>query len=138
MPEIGQDVRIFTYAAGLLKTSSGKPDFDCELTKVLQLVNEIDPAVLYIDVMLPETVEMSLHLIFWRKEKPFNVLIINIGRTLPEGQLDFSTYAKQISESMPTGIAPVAVDPQNYTRTIEICWCTREWYFRLIEYSLKN
>jgi|GEM_PF-4505227 len=138
MPEIGQDVRIFTYAAGLLKTSSGKPDFACELTKVLQLVNEIDPAVLYIDVMLPETVEMSLHLIFWRKEKPFNVLIINIGRALPEGQLDFSAYAKQISESMPSGIAPVAVDPQNYTRTIEICWCTREWYFRLIEYSLKN
>lgn len=138
MAEIGQDIRIFTHATGILKTGPENPHFECDLTKVLQFVSEIDPAVLFVDVMLPEKMEMSLHMIFWRKEKPFNVLVINMGLVLPEDQPDFSTYAKEISESAPGTIAPVIVDPQNYTRTIEICWCTRDWYFRLIEYSAKN
>ncbi|MGC8653495.1 MAG: hypothetical protein ACP5US_05835 [Candidatus Kryptoniota bacterium] len=138
MLEAGEEIRFINYATGVLKMSRDSPHFACELTKVLQLVNEINPAVLFIDAILPEELEMSLHLIFWRKEKPINVLIINMGMVIPEGQPDFSTYAKEISDSAPACISPVTIYPEDYTRTIEICWCNREWYFRLIEYSTKS
>lgn len=138
MSEIEQYIRTITHATGALKIKSDEPCFSCDLTKVLQFVSEIDPAILFVDAVLPKEIGLSLHLIFWRKERPLNVLIINMGLIVPESEPDFEAYAREISKSAPVSIAPVIIDHKNYTRTIEICWCTRDWHFRLIEYSGKE
>lgn len=129
---------VIGYLTAVLESNGLKSSAARDVNTAMQLVSEIQPALICLDITLPPGTGVSFHVRMRQKEELENVLVVMVSGILVPEEFDFRSYAKAMSFPAGENWAENSIDAENYVRRIEVCWCSGDWHLRLIEYGKRS
>lgn len=138
MPTTDDGSDAVAFLTATLEANGYKSYAACDVRMASELISEIHPALLCLDVIIPNERGSSFHLRFRQKEELENIVVLMISGIIDMQELDFQSYAKDISAPIPGRFRGNPIDVDEFIRRMEVCWCSGKLNLRLIEYGKKS
>lgn len=138
MPGTINNPTVVAYLTAVLEANGLKSSAARDVKTAMQLVSEIQPAMICLDVILPRETGVAFHVRMRQREELENILVVIVSGILLSDEFNFRSYAKELSFPAAEDWMENSIDVEKYFRRIEVCWCSGNWNLRLIEYGRKS
>lgn len=138
MPAAIDNPSVIAYLSAVLEANGLKSTAARDVKTAMQLVSEIQPALICLDIILPRETGVSFHVRMRQKEELENILVVTVSGIFVADEFNFRSYAKDMSFPAAENWVENSIDVEKYLRRIEVCWCSGDWHLRIIEYGRKS
>lgn len=138
MPVTNNNSSVIAYLSAVLEANGMKSSAARDVKTAMQLVSEIQPAMICLDVILPREAGVAFHVRMRQREELENILVVIVSGVVLADEFNFRSYAKNMSFPAADNWMENTIDVDKYFRRIEVCWCSGNWHLRLIEYGRKR
>jgi DNA-binding response OmpR family regulator len=116
---IDDEADVVTYLTALLRSNDYKPFALTDVVSAMDRVQEINPDLICLDIMMPEETGLSFYSKLRKDSEYKHIPVIIISGVIQSGNFNIQSYARDNDIPQPEGCMEKPINVKEFLRTIK-------------------